>query len=54
MNDVVDKVRRDEQNRLKGEGKRVIKGLRHLLLRILIARPGSRLRMDEAQAQVRQ
>jgi len=33
MNDVVDRVRRDEQNRLKGEGKRVVKGLRYLLLR---------------------
>lgn len=33
MNDVLDKVRRDEQNRLEGEGKEVIKGSRYLLLR---------------------
>ncbi len=32
MNDVVDKVRREEQNRLEGEGKKVIKGSRYLLL----------------------
>ena len=33
MNDVLDKIRRDEQNRLEGEGKEVIKGSRYLLLR---------------------
>ncbi len=32
MNDVVDKVRRAEQNRLEAEGKNVIKGARYLLL----------------------
>ena len=33
MNEVIDKVRRDEQNRLEGEGKQLIKGARYLLLR---------------------
>jgi len=33
MNDVIDKVRRDEQNRVEGQGKQVIKGSRYLLLR---------------------
>lgn len=33
MNDVVDKVRRDEQNRLEDEGNKIIKGSRYLLLR---------------------
>jgi len=32
MNKVIDKVRREEQNRLEGEGKKVIKGCRYLLL----------------------
>jgi transposase len=32
MNEVVDEVRRDEQNQLEGEGKNVIKGSRYLLL----------------------
>jgi transposase len=32
MNRVIDSVRRDEQNRQEGEGKRVIKGSRYLLL----------------------
>jgi len=32
MNRVIDAVRRDEQNRQEGEGKRVIKGSRYLLL----------------------
>lgn len=32
MNTVVDEVRRSEQNRLEGEGKRVLKGGRYLLL----------------------
>ncbi len=32
MNEVVDKVRRDEQNRLSDEGKNVLKGSRYLLL----------------------
>lgn len=32
MNEVIDKVRRDEQNRIEGEGKRLIKGSRYLLL----------------------
>ncbi len=33
MNDVVDQVRRDEQNRQEKDGKEVIKGSRYLLLR---------------------
>jgi transposase len=33
MNKVVDEVRREEQNRLEGEGKQVLKGSRYLLLR---------------------
>ena len=33
MNAVIDHVRRDEQNRLSGEGKKVIKGSRYLLLK---------------------
>jgi transposase len=32
MNGVIDKVRRDEQNRIEGEGKNLIKGSRYLLL----------------------
>ena len=33
MNDVIDKIRREEQNRLEGEDKKIIKGSRYLLLR---------------------
>ena len=33
MHDVVDKVRRDEQNQQEAEGKKVIKGSRYLLLK---------------------
>ena len=32
MNEVIDKVRRDEQNRLDNEGKKVLKGSRYILL----------------------
>jgi transposase len=32
MNDIIDKVRREEQDRLEAEGKKVIKGSRYLLL----------------------
>ncbi len=49
MNAVIDHVRRDEQNRLSGEGKKVIKGSRYLLLKgreKLNESPESRSRLD--------
>jgi transposase len=49
MNEVVDEVRRDEQNRLEGEGKDVIKGSRYLLLKAkekLQQEPQKQARLD--------
>ena len=49
MNEVIDKVRRDEQNRLEGEGKQLIKGSRYLLLRAketLAQLPDKQARLD--------
>jgi len=49
MNDVVDKVRRDEQNRLEDDGKKIIKGSRYLLLRAkenLAKMPKKQARLD--------
>jgi transposase len=49
MNAVVDSVRRDEQNRLEGEGKKLIKGSRYLLLRAkekLAQLPDKQARLD--------
>ncbi len=53
MNDVIDKVRRDEQNRLEGEGKNVIKGSRYLLLTAkenLAKKPDRQKRLDQLLA----
>jgi transposase len=53
MNDVVDKVRRDEQNRLEEEGKKIIKGSRYLLLRAkekLEKMPEKQARLNELLA----
>jgi len=53
MNDVIDKVRRDEQNRLEAEGKKVIKGGRYLLLygkEKLAEYPEKQARLDELLA----
>ena len=50
MNEVVDEVRRDEQNRLEGEGKKVIKGSRYLLLSAqenLAQEPEKQNRLDD-------
>ena len=49
MNEVIDQVRRDEQNRLEGEGKQLIKGARYLLLRAkekLAQLPDKQARLD--------
>ena len=49
MNEVIDQVRRDEQNRLEGEGKKLIKGSRYLLLRAkekLAQLPDKQARLD--------
>jgi transposase len=49
MNEVVDKVRRDEQNRLDDEGKKVLKGSRYILLygkEKLDKQPEKRARLD--------
>ena len=49
MNEVVDKVRRDEQNRLEDEGKKVLKGSRYILLygkEKLNKQPEKRARLD--------
>jgi len=49
MNEVVDKVRRDEQNRLEDEGKKVLKGSRFLLLygkEKLAKQPKKKTRLD--------
>jgi transposase len=53
MNEVVDQVRREEQNRLDGEGKNVVKGSRYLLLRgseRLAEMPDKKARLDELLA----
>ena len=53
MNDVIDKVRRDEQNRLEAEGKKVIEGARYLLLygkEKLADKPDKQARLDELLA----
>ena len=50
MNEGVDEVRRDEQNRLEGEGKKVVKGSRYLLLRAqenLVQEPQKQKRLDD-------
>jgi len=50
MNEVVDEVRRDEQNRLEGEGKKVVKGSRYLLLGAqenLAQEPEKQKRLDD-------
>jgi len=49
MNEVIDRVRRDEQNRIEGEGKKLIKGSRYLLLRArekLVELPDKQARLD--------
>jgi transposase len=49
MNAVLDEIRRDEQNRLEGEGKQLIKGSRYLLLRAsenLAQLPEKQARLD--------
>jgi len=53
MNNVIDKVRRDEQNRLEAEGKNVLKGARYLLLygkEKLAEKPTKQARLDELLA----
>ena len=53
MNDVIDKVRRDEQNRLEAEGKKTLKGARYLLLygkEKLAEKPDRQARLDELLA----
>ena len=53
MNEVVDHVRREEQNRLDGQGKNVVKGSRYLLLRgseRLAEMPEKKTRLDELLA----
>jgi len=53
MNEVIDKVRRDEQNRLEQQDKKVIKGARYLLLyskEKLEEKPDQQARLDELLA----
>lgn len=53
MNHVIDQVRRDEQNRLEEEGKKVLKGARYLLLygkEKLAEKPDKQARLDELLA----
>ena len=53
MNRIIDDVRRDEQNRLEAEGKKVIKGSRYLLLTAkekLAKNPDRQARLDQLLA----